>query len=153
MFTTFYLTVLSLTELVCFIFIAAPISSLNPCAFPEELKSKQTTIKLIEAARYQLRCCCPWQQNPPLTLQDPYSVLPVKIQFYEQQPLTRLLTLFLNGSDWNTHSPDYHAGEGPLLWVGHEHDRLAAPSVSFHHEKMYFNVFIFNCDIKSFLVC
>lgn len=68
-------------EFFCFIFIAILVSSFNPCAFPEELKSKQTTIKLIEAARYQLRCSHPRQQNRPLTLQDPYSPLPVKIQF------------------------------------------------------------------------
>lgn len=68
-------------EFFYFIFIAVPISSFNPCAFPQELKLKQTTIKLIEAARYQLRCSHPRQQIPPLTLQDPYSLLPVKIQF------------------------------------------------------------------------
>lgn len=81
MHTTFYLPALSLTEFFCFIFIVAPISSFNPCAFPEELKSKQTTIKSIDAARYQLGCSHPRQRYPPLTLQDPYSLLPVKIQF------------------------------------------------------------------------
>lgn len=39
-----------------FIFIVVPFWSVNPGAFPEEVKSEQTTIKLIEVARYQLRC-------------------------------------------------------------------------------------------------
>lgn len=34
----------------------------------------------MEAARYQLGCWRPRQPNPPLTLQDLYSALPVKIQ-------------------------------------------------------------------------
>lgn len=136
----------------CFIFIAVPILSFNPCAFPEELKLKQTSIKLIEAARYQLCCSRPRQQNLPLTLQDPYSLLPVKIQFRTSSRWPSFW-LFLNGSDWNTHRPDYHAGGAPLLWVRHRHDRLAAPPVSFHHSNVYFYVFVFNCDIKSFLVC
>lgn len=121
MYTAFYLAILSLTEFFCFIFIAVPISSFNPCAFPEELKSTQTTIKLIDAARYQLRCSHPWQQNPPLTLQDPYSLLPVKIQFStssrwpsfwlsfwmaEIETLTGLITMLVEppccGSDTNT---------------------------------------------------
>lgn len=45
----------------CFIFIAIPFSNVNPGAFPEDLKSEHRTIKLIEAARYQLRCSRPWQ--------------------------------------------------------------------------------------------
>lgn len=98
MYTTFFcLAVLSLTEFFCFIFIAVPISSFNPCAFPEELKSKQTAIKLIEAARYQLRCSHPRQQNPPLTLQDPYSLLPVKIQFATS---SRWPSFWLSLSEW-----------------------------------------------------
>lgn len=46
----------SLNGFPCFIFIGVPFWSVNPAAFPEEVKSEQTTIKLIEAARYQLRC-------------------------------------------------------------------------------------------------
>lgn len=98
MYPTFFcLAVLSLTEFFCFIFIAVPISSFNPCAFPEELKSRQTTIKLIEAPRYQLRCSHPRQQNPPLTLQDPYSLLPVKIQFATS---SRWPSFWLSLSEW-----------------------------------------------------
>lgn len=120
-----------------FIFIAVPISSFNPCAFPEELKLKQTTIKLIEAARYQLRCSRPPQPNPPLSLQDLYSLLLVKIQFRTSSRWPSFW-LFLSGCDWNTPRPDYHAGGAPLLWVRHQHDRQAAASVSFPSLKRVF---------------
>lgn len=57
----------------------------------------QTTIKLIEAARYQLRCWRAQQQNPLLTLQDPYSLLPVKIQF---RTGSRWPSFWLSLSEW-----------------------------------------------------
>lgn len=85
----------------------------------------------------------------------------------DQQPLTRLLPVsFLNGSDWNTHSPDYHASESPLLWIRQEHDGLAGPypSAPFPSSPDSFcfilllpqlsltnQIFIFNHDLKLFL--
>lgn len=152
MYTTFYLALLSLTVFFCFIFIAVPISSFNPCSFPEELKLKQTTIKLIWAARYQLRCSHPRQQNPPLTRQDPYSLLPVKTQFTSSsrwpgfwlsfwmaliETLTGLITILPEppccGSDTNT--TDWQHCLCPFI------------------TRTCILTFFFNCDIKLFLVC
>lgn len=114
-----------------FIFIAVPFSSVNPSAFPEEVKSVQTTIKLIEPARYQLRCLRPWQhilQWPCRTLAWCY------LSKFNSGPAATdpaAASFFLSSSDWNTHSytrrTDFHAGESPLLWVRHKHKGLAGP--------------------------
>lgn len=100
-----------------FIFIALPFSSINLSAFPEEEKSVQTAIKLIEPARYQLRCLRPWQHIlhwPCRTLAWCY------LSKFNSGPAPTdpaAASLFMSGSDWNTHSctrrPDFHAGESP----------------------------------------
>lgn len=112
-----------------FIFIALPFLSVNPSAFPEEVKSVQRAIKLIEPARYQLRCSHPWQhilQWPCRTLAWCY------LSKFNSGPAVSDLaapSFFLSGSDWNTHSythrPDFHVGESPPLWVRRKHDGLA----------------------------
>lgn len=115
-----------------FIFIAVPFSSFSPSAFPEEVKSVQTTIKLIEPARYQLRCSRPWQRIlhwPCRTLAWCY------LSKFNSGPAatdpSATASLFMSSSDWNTHSytrrPDFHAVESAPLWVRHEHEGLAEP--------------------------
>lgn len=144
-----YLAVLSLFEYTsCFIFIAVPFSSVNPGAFPKEVKSEQTAIKLIEAARYQFRCLRPWQHIlhwPCRTLARCY------LSKFNSWPAatdpTAASLFFLNVSDWNTHSnthrPDYHAGESLLLWVRPEHEGLAEPYPSALSPPARFTLFSF----------
>lgn len=114
-----------------FIFIALPFSSVNPSAFPEEVKLVQTTRKLIEPARYQLRCSRSGQHIlhwPCRTLAWCY------LSKFNSGPAATdpaAASPFMSSSDWNTHSytrrPDFHAGESPPLWVRQEHEGLAGP--------------------------
>lgn len=112
-----HLSVLSLNGFPCFIFIGVPIWSVNPGAFPEEVKSEQTTIKLIEAARYQLRCgrplwgilhwpCRTWAR---CYLSEfnlwPAAADPAAASLCERFWLKRSLR--------NTRGPYYHAAESP----------------------------------------
>lgn len=152
-----YLAVVSLYEFTsCFIFIAVPFLSVNPSAFPEEVKSAQTTIKLIEAARYQLRCSRPWQHIlhwPCRTLARCYLS---KFNSWPAATDPAAAFLFLNGSDWNTHRPDYHAGESPLLWVRHQHERLAEPHPSVHipsiPDSLFFILLLCQLSLKQIFI-
>lgn len=115
-----------------FIFIGVPFWSVNPGAFPEEVKSEQTTIKLIEAARYQLRCGRPLRRilhwpcrtragcylskfNLWPAAADPAAASLCErflIETLAQETLAGLITMLL---------------KVPLLWVRCEHPGLAAP--------------------------
>ncbi len=129
---SFNLEILSLYAFTsCYIFVAGPFLSVNPGAFPKEVKWEQTTIKLIEAARYQFRCLRPWQHIlhwPCRTLALCYLS---KFNSWPAATDPAAASLSLNSSDWSTHSnthrPDYHAGEGPPLWVRPKHEGLAGP--------------------------
>lgn len=155
----FYLAVLSLDEITfCFIFIAVLFSSVNPSAFPGEVKLEQTTIKLIEAARYQLRCPRPLQHIlhwPCRTLTRCYLS---EFNLWPAATDPAAASLFLNGSDWNTHRTDYHAGERPLLWVRHEHNRIhLLLAGSFHFAALspviLTHIWRYNRGLRLFLSC
>lgn len=90
---TFYLAILSFViwYTSCFIFIAVPFSNVNPGAFPEKVKSVQTTIKLIEPARYQLRCSCVHGSTSSTDPAGPLLGATCQNSIHDQQPLNRLL--------------------------------------------------------------
>lgn len=152
----------------CFIFIAVPFSSVNPGAFPEEVKSVQTTIKLIEVARYQLRCSRPWQHILHWPCRTLCLVLPVKIQFRTGShwpgcclslfwaPLIETLTQTLTGLITML-------VKAPRCGSDTKHDGLAGPYPSApgpsSHDSIFFILllhkilFIFNHDLRLFITC
>lgn len=110
-------SVSSLNGFSCLVFIGVQFLSVNPGAFPEEVKSEQTTIKLIEAARYQLRCrrplwgilhwpCRTWAR----CYLSKFNLWPAAAD-PAAAPLCECF--WLKRSLRNTRGPDYHAAESP----------------------------------------
>lgn len=125
-----HLPVSSLFEFTsCFIFIALPFSNVNPGAFPEEVKSEQTAIKLIEAARYQLRCSRPWQHIlrwPCRTLARCYLS---KFNSWPAATDPTAATLSLSELLWLKHSLRHSQAWLPCWWKCPAEGQAPAPRI------------------------